>query len=116
LVVFVTSANTYDGNAGVKLLPKLVENFKKITTITADGTYRKTFEKAGEDNNIKVEITQKTESIQGFIPQKNRWQVERSFSWLNFYRRLSKDYEKKAKNSEVMIKLAFICLNLNHFI
>jgi transposase len=41
----------------------------------------------------KIEITQKPESKQGVIPQKGRWQVERSISWLNFFRRLAKDYE-----------------------
>ena len=29
-----------------------------------------------------VGVTQKPESTTGFIPQKNRWQVEISFGWL----------------------------------
>ena len=88
---------------------------RKCKKTTSDGAYRKTFEKEAKSCGIVVEITQKPESQQGFVPQKDRWQVERSFAWLNFYRRLSKDYEKKAINSEIMIKLAFISMILNHF-
>ena len=32
-----------------------------------------------------------------------RWIVERTFGWLNRFRRLSKDYELYAASSEVMI-------------
>ena len=32
-----------------------------------------------------------------------RWVVERTFGWLNRYRRLSKDYQMHVDNSEAMI-------------
>ncbi|MDV2996765.1 MAG: hypothetical protein N4J56_006470 [Chroococcidiopsis sp. SAG 2025] len=32
-----------------------------------------------------------------------RWIVERTFGWLNRYRRLSKDYELHSESSEAMI-------------
>jgi transposase len=114
LAVYVGAANENDGKEGVKLLPELQKNYENIEKITSDGAYRKTFEIEAKSCGIDVEITQKPESQQGFVPQKDRWQVERSFAWLNFYRRLSKDYEKKAQNSEIMIKLAFISVILNH--
>ncbi|WP_449579695.1 transposase [Pontibacter aydingkolensis] len=41
-----------------------------------------------------------------------RWIVERTFGWLNLYRRLSKDYEYSTKSSETMIKVAMIHLML----
>jgi putative transposase len=116
LVIRVTAANIYDGMAGLPLIDKLKENYESVTYITADGTYKKTFEEKAKENGITVEITQKPESQQGFVPQKNRWQVERSFSWLSFYRRLSKDYEKTTSSSENMIKIAFISMILNHFL
>lgn len=115
LAVYVGAANENDGKEGVKLLPELQGNYENIEKITSDGAYRKTFEIEAKSCGIYVETTQKPESQQGFVPQKGRWQVERSFAWLNFYRRLSKDYEKKAINSEIMIKLAFISMILNHF-
>jgi transposase len=43
--------------------------------------------------------------------------VERSFAWLNGFRRLSKDYEKlteTSETSETMIIIAFIALMPNN--
>jgi putative transposase len=115
LSIGVSAANENDGKEGVKLLPDLQKNYPSVQNITADATYRKTFENAASDINIQVEISQKPESQQGFVPQKNRWQVERSFAWLNFYRRLAKDYEKTTTSSITMIEIAFISMILNHF-
>ena len=41
-----------------------------------------------------------------------RWVVERTFSWLNNSRRLSKDYEFSVSSSESMV----IISHLNHFV
>lgn len=38
--------------------------------------------------------------------QPKRWIVERTFSWFNHYRRITKDHEKTCRNSEAMIELA----------
>ena len=35
-----------------------------------------------------------------------RWVVERTFAWLNQYRRLSKDYEITTSSAEAMVKIA----------
>ncbi|WP_083571709.1 transposase [Chitinophaga sancti] len=37
-----------------------------------------------------------------------RWQVERSFAWLNFFRRLDKDHERLPESSVAFIQVAFI--------
>ena len=42
-----------------------------------------------------------------------RWIVERTFGWLNRYRRLSKDYERIESSSEAWIKIASIELMIN---
>jgi transposase len=39
-----------------------------------------------------------------------RWIVERTFGWLNRYRRLSKDYERLPATSEAVIRVALINL------
>ena len=46
----------------------------------------------------------------GFTVLKRRWVVERTFAWLDGYRRLSKDYEYLPESSEAMIRLAMINL------
>lgn len=115
LAIHVSAANAADGKEGIELLGELQKNYQNVEKLTADAAYRNTFEQAASWCDLEVEISQKPESQQGFVPQKLRWQVERSFGWLNFYRRLSKDYEKKAIYSVNMIKLAFISIILNHF-
>lgn len=39
------------------------------------------------------EIVKRSDEMQGFEVRPRRWVVERSFGWMNWYRRLSKDYE-----------------------
>ena len=39
-----------------------------------------------------------------------RWVVERSFGWLNRFRRLTRDYERLASTLEGMHLLAFACI------
>ena len=108
LAIHVGAANIYDGNAGLELLSMLEQRVQKEVLICADHAYRGDFEQSANYYNFKVEITQKPPSQQGFIPQPGRWQVERSFSWFNFFRRLSKDYEKTPESSVAFIQLAFI--------
>lgn len=49
----------------------------------------------------------------GFATLRKRWIVERTFGWLNRYRRLSKDHEFLTHSSETMIYLAMINLMLH---
>ena len=45
-----------------------------------------------------------------------RWIVERSFSWVEDFRRLTIDYEFLAETAEAMVQIAFIQIMLNKFI
>lgn len=44
----------------------------------------------------------------GFVYLPKRWVVERTFGWLNWCRRLSKDYERLPESSETFIYIAMI--------
>ena len=44
-----------------------------------------------------------------------RWIVERSFSWLENFRRLTIDYEYLAETAEAMVQLAYVQIMLNKF-
>ncbi|WP_462265352.1 transposase [Mucilaginibacter sp.] len=80
-----------------------------MKVLYADGACRGSFAATVEQvYHRQINISPKPEPAQGFVPQKGRWQVERSFGWLNFYRRLSKDDEKTAAAAVSFMQLAFI--------
>ena len=56
------------------------------------------------------EVIKRPEAVKGFVLLPRRWVVERTFAWLSFCRRLSKDYEVKPCCSEGMIYLAMIAI------
>jgi putative transposase len=57
-----------------------------------------------------LEIVKRTDDAKGFKLLPKRWVVERTFSWLSNYRRLSKHYEYWDETGEAMIHLAMIHL------
>jgi putative transposase len=42
----------------------------------------------------------------GFVVLPRRWVVERSFSWIDHNRKMSKDYERLAETSEAFVYAA----------
>ena len=114
LAVVVHAANLQD-QAGAKLvLERLKHRFSRLRLIWADGAY------AGQllgwvrglrrGRTLRLEIVKRTDKVPGFVVQPKRWIVERTFGWLNRYRRLSKDYEYLTATSEAMIHVAMINL------
>ena len=65
----------------------------------------------------RVEVIKRPEvnaqKKQGFILLPRRWVVERTFAWLDNYRRLRKDYEYLPQSSETMVYLAMTNLMLH---
>ena len=60
----------------------------------------------------EVEIVKRNE-LHTFAVLPKRWIVERSFAWLDKYRRLWKNCERNLQTSFQMVTLAFIHLILN---
>lgn len=52
------------------------------------------------------QVVKRSDDVKGFVVLPRRWVVERTFGWLNNYRRLSKDYEELTETSEAFIYLA----------
>ena len=86
------------------------ERVNRLHTIWMDGGYR------GEDFKHWVidvfrwivEIVLRPLEKKGFVYLPKRWVVERTFGWLNWCRRLSKDYERLPQTSETFIYIAMI--------
>ena len=109
-------ANQHDGEGGLELLPKMDGlGMGRLRKIRGDSAYSNVFKEGAKWYGWEVDTTHIPSEEKGFAPQKNRWQVERSFAWLNGYRRLSKDYEKKTRNSEAFIAWAFTDVILARF-
>jgi transposase len=107
--VLVTSAGVSDSAAGCELVDQLAGKVPRLEKIAADHGYKTGFtDHVNTSYKWQVEIAQRPESTKGFVPQKNRWPVERSFGWLNFRRRLAKDYEKTVESSQAVLQIAFI--------
>ena len=54
------------------------------------------------------QIIKRSDQAKGFQLLPRRWVVERTFAWLLNARRLSKDYEKKRRNSQSMVYIAML--------
>jgi transposase len=49
---------------------------------------------AARDEGIELQVIKLAEAKKGFVLLSRRWVVERSFGWLNRFRRLARDYER----------------------
>ena len=108
LTVMVHSAGIQD-RAGARLVvEKLMVHFGTIKLIRADGGYTgtKLIDWALSLFNIIWTVVKRPRKI--FKIVKFRWIVERTFGWMNYQRRLSKDYEFLPQTSEAFVKFAAI--------
>jgi len=60
---------------------------------------------------VETQVTNRAHQT-AFVVQPKRWIVERTFGWLNRFRRLSKDYEQRPQVSESLIYLSMSHLML----
>ena len=101
------SAGIQDRVAARAVLMRLFCLFATIKTVFVDGGYTGTLIGwAKQTFGYKVEVVKRTE-LHMFKVLPKRWIVERTFAWLNWSRRLSKDYELHSASAETMIHIAF---------
>jgi len=93
-----------------------VNRFSKLRKIWADSIYNGGIAEWARNlrrrNRIELEIVKRPEGMKGFLVLARRWVVERTFAWLSFHRRLSKDYEYLPETSEAFIRIAMTRLML----
>ena len=110
----VHAANTADTKGGCDIIDKVFKELSDVQAICADAGYRGTFvDHVKKEWDTVVHISEKIKDGFAIIPK--RWVVERTFSWLNGKRGLSKDYEKTTSSSESQILIANISRNLRQF-
>ncbi|HBW24667.1 MAG TPA: hypothetical protein DER04_03585 [Holosporales bacterium] len=83
--------------------------------VCADAGYRKTMEEFVEKVLKKtIEISERITEKWTILPK--RWVVERTFSWLNGYRRLAKDFEISVSSAENYVMIAHSMLLLKRLV
>lgn len=114
LAVIVTAANVQDKRGLPLLLERVRDRFDRLEILFVDGGY--TSQPLGDwvrrVIGCLMKVVPRPAEQKGFQVLPKRWIVERTFSWFNSYRRLSKDYEYRTDTSETMIHLAMIRLML----
>ena len=114
--MLITTADITDRNGAISMIGYAAPNLSKCLKVLVDGGY------TGEDfaNKIKeligaeVEVVKRNE-LHKFVVLPKRWIVERSFAWLEDYRLLWKNCERKTHNSLQAVKMAFISLLLRRY-
>ena len=92
LCVHVHAGNIHDTKGGVYTFEKALYRYPTLIGVRADQGYRGTFKNTFEIfHNLKVDISPRIKNE--FEIQPVRWVVERTFGWMIWSRRLSKDYE-----------------------
>lgn len=126
---YVTAANINDRTALEEMVIRIKEKISSLTKMWADMGYEgKNLKARISEHGIDLEIVRRPrtrfwmpqevedvkaylkergiEVIEGFKLLPRRWVVERTFAWIERYRRMSKDYEFLCHTQETMMQLA----------
>jgi putative transposase len=111
--VVVHPANIQDRD-GAKLVftrAKINADWTRMQRVWADGGYAgKLIAWVSAFCQWVLEIVKRNDDVKGFKLLPKRWVVERTFSWLSNYRRLSKHYEYWNETGKAMIHVAMVHL------
>jgi putative transposase len=115
LAVVIQGASVQDRNGALAVVEKMVEGWKRIIKIFADGGYSGTLvNKIKEGFKIDFEIIKRDESGTFKVLPK-RWIVERTFAWIDTNRRTAKHYERLNETGVAIVHLSAIRIMLNRF-
>lgn len=106
LVVTPASVQDWDGAREVILRAKLVA--PRLARVFADAAYAAIEFWAVWFARVVVLLVRKDPGQKGFVVKPKRWIVERTFGWLNRYRRLAKDYERTTASSTAFVYVSMI--------
>lgn len=107
LAVCVHAANIHDTKSGIIPAKQAYALYPTLESFCGDDGYRKSFEEnVSSTLGLEVDISKRIKPTFEILPK--RWVVERTFSWLNHSRRLSKDYEITTSSEEAIIMISHI--------
>lgn len=112
LHVKVHAANTHDTVAGCKVFEEALKKYPTLQGVCADAGYRKTFEEFVQ-KLLKKTVEISARITPGWAVLAKRWVVERTFAWLNHFRRLAKDFEIAISSAENNVIIAHSIMLIN---
>lgn len=108
LAVVVHAANVHDTKNRISAAKRAYERYPSVQKFCADAGYRGTFvSDLKQQLGLDVDISEKIKPHQ-WEKRPWRWVVERTPSWLNHSRRLSKDYEISVSSAEAMVEISHL--------
>ena len=107
LKVKVHAANIHDTVSGGEIFRGALDKYPSIKGCCADEGYRKTFENFVVSMGKAVKISEKIKP-KGWAVLPQRWVVERTFGWMSYSRRLSKDFEISTISQENMVIISHL--------
>ena len=111
----VDSAGRHDSKLAHGLVARTKYVWITIKKVLADRGYKgEIAEEIKRDFEIELEIANTPNCTRGFTPKPLRWVVERTFAWLDGFRRLTRNYEQTEESAEEMIDFATIKLLTKH--
>ena len=109
LVVVVHAASLSDTEGALDVGAKLRGHFPRLRRVWADQGYKETMIAWFRQwLHVEVEVVMRPAEQRGFVVQRKRWLVERTFGWFNRQRQLSKEYDVYPDTTEQWVYLASI--------
>jgi putative transposase len=116
LAVAVTAAHVHDGRSAPAVLGKLsAQTLRRLEVIFADSKYHTEPLPewiAAQGHRYRIEVVSRPTGTQ-FQVLRIRWVVERTYAWMGWHRRLSKDYERTTASAETWLQLSMVSLMVN---
>lgn len=105
LHVKVHAANIHDTKSAPDVLDRAYEKFPSLKGFSGDEGYNgTTVDHVEKEMGLKIEISKKIKDQWAILAK--RWVVERTFSWINNFRRMAKDFEISTCSAENFIRIA----------
>ena len=104
--VKVHAANIHDSVGAVSTIEQLRFLYPRLKKIIADGGYKGKLADIVKDFGWELSVVLRpNESSKKFQVIPLRWIVERTFSWIENYRRMTIDYEYRTESAEAMLQI-----------
>lgn len=110
-----TKVNTHDSKGAIPLIVNVMNDHRTVCRVKANLGYRSLESALGNIDGVTLECVKSNFGTPRFIPLQGRWVVERTFSWMDNFRRLTRNYEKLLKVAAQMFIAACVFFMLRYF-